>query len=112
LQLLGYYVKFATDDKTLPFALLCRRGSATCVLPILVYIPATKKHVEFVDCLVLPELPLFNLDVKDLTINLPIVIVNRYLLALIFPKYSTQTLHGTSTGMVAYRARRHEECSV
>ena len=74
MQVIGYYLKFETDQTIPP---LCAVLSEKCF-------PYTHTHdrgvVEVVDCLVLPELPLF-LDVI-VAETIPTAIINRYLLVL------------------------------
>ena len=56
-QLLGYYVKFSTDSKRPPLcAVLSETGMQIVCFP---YVTDTQASVAAVDCLVLPELPLF-----------------------------------------------------
>ena len=59
LQLLGYYVKFGTDGENPPLcALLSEKGMQVVCFPYC--LETTVQPVPVVDCLVLPELPLFT----------------------------------------------------
>ena len=79
MQVLGYYLKFETDHTIPPLcAVLSERGIQLVCFP---YIEKDGIN-EVIDCLVLPELPLFlnvSMDVPTFTT----VMVNRYLLVLL-----------------------------
>jgi hypothetical protein len=71
LQLLGYYIKFSTDNKNPPLcAVISERGVQIVLFPY-VYV-GQNSVIPAVDALVLPELPLLDVDFP-----------NRYLLCLL-----------------------------
>ena len=78
LQVLGYFVKFGTDENTPPLCAVVSEKNMQ-----LVCFPYAASGSAVVDCLVLPELPFFlNVTVTG-TSPVPTIMINRYLLALI-----------------------------
>ena len=79
LQVIGYYVKFETEDAVPPLCFVLSENSAQ-----LVCFPFTDDNrCDAIDCLVLPPISLFlKMQMTDKT-NLTFYTVNRYLLALI-----------------------------
>ena len=79
LQVIGYYVKFETENAVPPLCFVLSEDSAQ-----LVCFPFTDKHdQDAINCLVLPPIPLFLKVNTGETTKLTFYTVNRYLLALI-----------------------------
>ena len=79
LQVIGYYVRFVTENEIPPLCLILSEKAAQLVcFPFL-----NVDNSDAINCLVLPEIPLFlpvnTSDHSSLTFS----VVNRYLLALI-----------------------------
>ena len=81
LQVIGYYVKFETENAVPPLCFVLSEDSAQLVcFPF-----TTKDHDKHdaINCLVLPPIPLFLKVNTEETTKLTFYTVNRYLLALI-----------------------------